>query len=178
MDMLRGILDSKEKELQKMEQRHALDLKQADDTLQYLSAQIKDLAASQTPPAPPSQPPAASLDGMNVQPGDLQKLLQSLNGIMAAAQATDPAQVISQMQGPMQELQPLLTHTFAHLNPAMAQQQTPQQHTQSSSQPSQASSAAAGVGIMPPEMPTQGAVRKEPPVSPEVSVPASKIQKP
>eukprot|EP00973_Karenia_brevis_P056530 7863550-Karenia_brevis.AAC.1 len=33
MDMLRGILDAKEKELEKMEQRHAMDLKQADDTL-------------------------------------------------------------------------------------------------------------------------------------------------
>eukprot|EP00973_Karenia_brevis_P036650 5051039-Karenia_brevis.AAC.1 len=162
--MLRGILEAKEKEIQQMEHQHNLDIKQADDTLQYLSAQIKDMAASQSPPTPHSQPPAASTDGMNIQPGDLQKLLQSLNGIMAAAQSSDPAQVISQMQGPMQELQPLLTHTFAHLNPAMAQPQPPQQHTQSQSQPS---SAAAGVGHMPSEMPTQGAVRKEPPVSPE-----------
>eukprot|EP00973_Karenia_brevis_P075659 10512423-Karenia_brevis.AAC.1 len=42
-----------------MEQRHAMDLKQADETLHYLSAQIKDLAASQTPPTPFVQPPAA-----------------------------------------------------------------------------------------------------------------------
>eukprot|EP00973_Karenia_brevis_P000853 117403-Karenia_brevis.AAC.1 len=94
---------------------------------------------------------------------------------MTAAQSTDPAQVISQMQGPMQELQPLLTHTFAHFNPALSQTQIPQQHQQSPSQPS---SASTGAGLMPAEPPAQGAVRKEPPVSPEVTAPASKIQKP
>eukprot|EP00973_Karenia_brevis_P090752 12404081-Karenia_brevis.AAC.1 len=167
MDMLRGILDAKEKELQKMDQRHAMDLKQADETLQYLQSQIKDLAASQTPPTPPSQSAPTSTDGMNIQPGDLQILLQSLSGIVAAAQATDPTQVISQMQGPLQQLQPLLAHTFAHVNPAMGQPQPPQQPTQTPTQPSQPSSAAAGVGLVQTDVPTQGAVRKEPPLSPE-----------
>eukprot|EP00973_Karenia_brevis_P069013 9592989-Karenia_brevis.AAC.1 len=59
---------------------------------------------------------------------------------MAAAQSTDPAQVISQMQGPMQDLQPLLTHTFAHLHPAAHKSQQPQQPQHSSTQPSSASS--------------------------------------
>eukprot|EP00973_Karenia_brevis_P073472 10208308-Karenia_brevis.AAC.1 len=61
------------------------------------------------------------------------------------------------MQGPMQDLQPLLTHTFAHLNPAFSQPQQPQQHQQSQSQPS---AAAAGTGIMQPEPAPQGGSEK------------------
>eukprot|EP00973_Karenia_brevis_P085514 11865430-Karenia_brevis.AAC.1 len=115
------------------------------------------------------------MEGINIQPGDLQKLFHSLHGIMTAAQATDPAQAISQLQGHMQEIQPLLSHTFAHFNPAASQTQPSQQHQQPPTRPA---SASTSDGSMPTELQAQGVVRKEPPISPEVTAPASKIQKP
>eukprot|EP00973_Karenia_brevis_P046674 6475149-Karenia_brevis.AAC.1 len=46
IDMLKDILDAKEKELEQAEHQHSLDVKQADESLSYLAAQLKDLAAT------------------------------------------------------------------------------------------------------------------------------------